>query len=63
MNIKHTELTDALVLTASDIKIICCDRCCITVALVHTINRLEVLVGKKRLELLNLSVLVPKTSA
>ena len=38
-------------------------QCCITVALVHTINRLEVLVGKKRLELLNLSVLVPKTSA
>ena len=38
-------------------------QCCITVALVHTINRLEVLVGKKRLELLNLAVLVPKTSA
>ena len=29
MNIKHTELADALVLTASDIKIICCDRCCV----------------------------------
>ena len=29
MNIKHTELADALVLTTSDIKIICCDRCCV----------------------------------
>ena len=29
MNIKHTELADALVLTISDIKIICCDRCCV----------------------------------
>ena len=26
MNIKHAELTDALVLTTSDIKIICCAR-------------------------------------
>ena len=29
MNIKHSELADALVLTTSDIKIICCDRCCV----------------------------------
>ena len=29
MNIKYTELEDALVLTTSDIKIICCDRCCV----------------------------------
>ena len=29
MNIKHTELADAPVLTTSDIKIICCDRCCV----------------------------------
>ena len=29
MNIKHIELADALVLTTSDIKIICCDRCCV----------------------------------
>ncbi len=29
MNIKHTELADALVLTTNDIKIICCDRCCV----------------------------------
>ncbi len=29
MNLKHIELADALVLTTSDIKIICCDRCCV----------------------------------
>ena len=29
MNIKHTELADALVLTTSDIKIICCAGCCV----------------------------------
>ncbi len=29
MNINQLDLTDAPVLTASDIKIICCDRCCI----------------------------------
>ena len=29
MNIKHTELADALVLTASESKIISCDRCCV----------------------------------
>ncbi len=29
MNIKHTELADALVLTTNDIKIICCARCCV----------------------------------
>ena len=29
MNIKHTELADALVLTTSDPKIISCARCCI----------------------------------
>ncbi len=29
MNINQLELADALVLTTSDIKIICCDRCCV----------------------------------
>ena len=29
MNINQSELADALVLTTSDIKIICCDRCCV----------------------------------
>ena len=29
MNIKHTELADALVLTTSDSKIISCARCCV----------------------------------
>ncbi len=29
MNIKYIELADALVLTTSDIKIICCSECCI----------------------------------
>ena len=29
MNINLPDLADALVLTTSDIKIICCDRCCV----------------------------------
>ena len=29
MNINQLDLADALVLTTSDIKIICCDRCCV----------------------------------
>ncbi len=29
MNINQLDLADALVLTASNIKIICCDRCCV----------------------------------
>ncbi len=29
MNINQSDLADALVLTTSDIKIICCDRCCV----------------------------------
>jgi len=29
MNINQLDLADALVLTTNDIKIICCDRCCV----------------------------------
>ena len=29
MNIKHSELADALVLMTNDIKIICCAGCCV----------------------------------
>ena len=29
MNINQSDLADALALTTSDIKIICCDRCCV----------------------------------
>ena len=35
MHIKHTELVDALVLTTSDIKIICCDRCRVRDKMLH----------------------------
>ena len=35
MNIKHTELADALVLTTSDSKIISCAGCCINRKMLH----------------------------
>ena len=35
MNINQSDLADALVLTTSDIKIICCDRCCVRDIMLH----------------------------
>ena len=35
MNIKYTELADALVLTTNDIKIICCAGCCVRDKMLH----------------------------